>query len=260
MDHAFPKFELNPASHIRHVVAVASGKGGVGKSFVTTALAVMLQRQGLRTAILDADMTGPSIPQALGLTKVSGMADKLIQPAVTATGIQVMSVNLMLKDPTAPVVWRGPMITGAIQQFWSEVWWDKVDIMLIDMPPGTGDVPLTVFQSLPVDGLIMVATPQDLVSMIVAKAAKMASVMKVPLLGLVENMSYFSCPHCGEKSYPFGEGKTAAAAQKLGTQLLDELPLNSAYAGLADAGRVEYLPEPVLQGAVQAITRGFTWT
>ena len=189
---------LNQYSSVKHVIGVVSGKGGVGKSMVTSQLAVTMNRRGLKTAILDADITGPSIPKAFGIHERAKGSDLGILPAVTETGIELMSINLLLKEETDPVVWRSPMIVGTLKQFWTDVVWNDVDYMFVDMPPGTGDIPLTVFQSLPLDGIIVVASPQELVSMIVEKAVKMAEMMKVPLLGLVENMSYFVCPDCGK--------------------------------------------------------------
>ena len=191
---------LNQYSSVKHVIGVVSGKGGVGKSMVTSQLAVTMNRRGLKTAILDADITGPSIPKAFGIHERAKGSDLGILPAVTETGIELMSINLLLKEETDPVVWRSPMIVGTLKQFWTDVVWNDVDYMFVDMPPGTGDIPLTVFQSLPLDGIIVVASPQELVSMIVEKAVKMAEMMKVPLLGLVENMSYFVCPDCGKKA------------------------------------------------------------
>lgn len=244
---------LPPASgaEVRHVLAVASGKGGVGKSAVSAMLAVQLQRIGLRVGILDADVTGPSIPQAFGVQEqmAKAMGERMMLPVRTKTGIQLMSINVLLQDATAPVVWRGPVIASVIRQFWQEVLWEDLDVLVVDMPPGTGDVPLTVYQSLPVDGLVMVATPQELVAMIVKKAKRMAETMQVPLLGLVENMSYFVCPDCAAKHRIFGSSPSAEAAASMGIPLLAELPLDPALAALVDAGEIESLPGLLLAEA-----------
>jgi len=235
-----PQFDpLSELSSVKKVIAVASGKGGVGKSMVTSLLAVLLQRRGYRVAILDADITGPSIPRAFGITSRATGTDTCLFPCDSKTGIQIMSVNLLLENTTDPVVWRGPVISGVIKQFWSEVVWNDVDFMLIDMPPGTGDVPLTVFQSIPVDALVTVTSPQELVSMVVEKAVRMAELMNVPMLGLVENMSYAECPDCGKKLYLFGEGKTSEVAERHSLPLLGELPINHKLAAAADKGMIE---------------------
>ena len=226
-------------SHIRHVIAVVSGKGGVGKSLVTSMMAVLMQRKGYHTAILDADVTGPSIPKAFGVHERAMASPAGMLPVPTKTGIDVMSLNLLLDSDTDPVVWRGPMIAGAVKQFWTDVIWTDVDYMFVDMPPGTGDVPLTVFQSIPVDGLLVVASPQELVSMIVEKAVKMAEMMKVPVLGLVENMSYFQCPSCGEKHYIFGESHIEEIAARYGISHVAKLPMEPKIAALCDEGRIE---------------------
>lgn len=250
-----PLFELplHKDASVKHVIAVGSGKGGVGKSTVTSILAVMLSRLGLTVGIMDADLTGPSIPQAFGIHEQARGEETTIRPTRSMTGIQVISMNVLLDDPMKPVVWRGPVIGTVIKQFWSNVVWEDVDILLIDMPPGTGDVPLTIYQSLPVKGMIMVSTPQDLVRIIVQKAANMADMMQVPLLGLVENMSYIKCHHCEEVIYPFGSGKAKEAAADLGVPLLAEMPLDSGYSSLVDAGRIETIPGLQLEDAVQAI-------
>ena len=247
----FEKLPPSEGSQIKHVLAVASGKGGVGKSLVTSLLAVQLQRLGLKVGILDADMTGPSIPHAFGVQDqmAEALGERLIKPVTTASGIQLTSINVMLDDPTAPVVWRGPVIASVVKQFYQEVLWESLDVLIVDMPPGTGDVPLTVFQSLPVSGLVMVATPQDLVTLIVKKAKRMADTMEVPLLGLIENMSYFVCPDCSEKHYIFGKGKSAAAAEDMHIPLLAELPLDETLTQLVDAGKIEELPGLVLADA-----------
>lgn len=235
------KVDANPGSHVKKMIAVVSGKGGVGKSSVTGMCAMWSVRNGYRTAILDADITGPSIPKMFGVTAadISG-TDKVLYPAQTATGIKVMSMNLLMADENQPVVWRSPVITGAIKQFWTDVEWGDVDYMFVDMPPGTGDVPLTVFQSLPVDGIIIVTTPQDLVSMIVRKAVNMAKLMNVPILGIVENMSYVKCPHCGEEIRLFGEGQLDEIAAQEGLKVIGRLPIDPALAASCDSGLAEY--------------------
>ena len=221
------------------VIGVVSGKGGVGKSLVSALLASGLTKKGYRTAVLDADLTGPSIPKVFGLQeKAQGCADGIL-PALTRDGIQVMSINLLLEDPGDPVVWRGPVIAGTVKQFWTDVIWSDVDFMFVDMPPGTGDVPLTVFQSLPVDGIVVVASPQELVAMIVEKAVRMASMMNVPILGLVENMSYLTCPGCGKKIEVFGHSKADEIAAEYGIPAVAKLPIDPKIAELADVGRIE---------------------
>ena len=245
--------QLHPASRVRHVFAVASGKGGVGKSSLTALLAVSLARQGLSVAVLDADLTGPSMAQAFGVDGHATQGMGGIIPARTRTGIQLMSINLLLADPSQPVVWRGPVLASVVKQFYSEVIWEDVDVMLVDMPPGTGDVPLTVYQSLPISGLMMVTTPQDLVHMIVRKAGQMAEMMNVPLLGLIENMSWMQCPHCEERIYPFGEGHAAEAATLLGVPLIAELPLLPEINRLIDEGRIEEIPTDPLEAASDLI-------
>ncbi len=230
---------LHEGASVKKVIAVVSGKGGVGKTLVTCMLAAEMQRRGYRTAVLDADITGPSVPKSFGITEhATGTEDALI-PAVTSKGTQVMSINLILENETQPVVWRGPVIAGAVTQFWTDVLWEDVDFMFVDMPPGTGDVPLTVFQSLPVDGVIIVTSPQELVSMIVAKAVNMANMMKIPVLGIVENMSYFKCPDCGKEHAIFGESKVDAVAAEFGITNTARLPIDPKVAALVDAGRVE---------------------
>ena len=226
-------------SKIKKVIGVVSGKGGVGKSLVTSLMAVSSQRAGYKTAILDADITGPSIPKAFGLHEKAVGTDIGIMPAVTKTGIEVMSVNLLLPNETDPVVWHGPVIAGVVEQFWTDVVWNEVDFMFVDMPPGTGDVPLTVFQSLPVDGIVVVTSPQDLVSMIVTKAVNMAHMMNVPILGIVENYSYFRCPDCGKEHSIFGESHIEAVAAGLGIPVLAKLPMDPAVAAAFDSGKIE---------------------
>lgn len=237
---------LNPHSSIKKVIGVASGKGGVGKSFVTTKLAIELAKKGLKVGILDADVTGPSIPRAFGLVDtLTADEENFIHPAVTrGLGIKVVSLNLLVDDEEAPVIWRGPVISGLVKQFWTDVNWGMLDVLLIDMPPGTGDVPLTVFQSIPVDGIVLVSTPQDLVSMIVGKARNMAAMMHVNILGLIENMSYTKCPCCNEKISLFGDDKILRQSVKAaGMEILDELPLNPGSTGLVDIGQAEAIEE-----------------
>ncbi len=250
-----PKEQLNELSSVKHVIAVVSGKGGVGKSIVTSMLAVLAQRKGYKSAILDADITGPSIPRAFGLRE-RALSDGIhLLPVTTKTGIDVMSVNLLLEDETRPVVWRGPVIAGTVKQFWTEVVWEDVDYMFIDMPPGTGDVPLTVFQSLPIDGIVIVTTPQDLVSMIVEKAAKMAQMMNIPVLGIVENMSYAICPDCGKEIHIFGEGKINEVAAKYGYDVLGKLPMDARLASLCDKGIIELMENEYLDSAFAALEK-----
>ena len=234
--------ELNPYSSVKKVIAVVSGKGGVGKSLVTSLLASEMQRRGYRCAVLDADITGPSIPKSFGITQKAMGTDEFIIPVTTPSGMQIMSINLILEDDTAPVVWRGPVIAGAVTQFWTDVLWQDVDYMFVDMPPGTGDVPLTVFQSLPIDGVVIVTTPQDLVGMIVAKAVNMANMMNIPVLGIVENMSYFQCPDCGAKHEIFGVIKVAQVAEHFDIKHFVRLPIDPVVATMVDAGEVEDAP------------------
>ena len=229
----------NSMSNVKKVIGVVSGKGGVGKSLVTSLLASGMQRAGYRTAILDADITGPSIPKAFGITQKATGNEYGILPAATESGISVMSVNLLLENDTDPVVWRGPVIAGTVKQFWSDVVWDEIDYMFVDMPPGTGDVPLTVFQSLPVDGIVVVTSPQELVSMIVGKAVKMAQMMNIPILGLVENMSYIECPDCGKKLSVFGKSRISEVAKEYDLAVLGRLPIDPSVAKACDEGKVE---------------------
>ena len=246
---------MNEASCVKKVIGVVSGKGGVGKSFITSYLSVMMQRKGYQAAILDADLTGPSIPKSFGIHQQAFGSEMGIMPAVTKTGIKLISVNMMLENEDAPVLWRGPLIAGVVKQFWSEVFWDEVDYMFVDMPPGTGDVPLTVFQSLPLDGIIVVTSPQELVSVIVAKAVNMAKTMNIPILGLVENYSYVKCPHCDEKIYVFGESHVAETAEKYALKLLGSVPLDPEIAKHVDAGDVELLVMPEMDPVCDEIIK-----
>ena len=243
----------NPKSNVKKVIAVVSGKGGVGKSTVTSMLAVSMARKGKRVGVLDADITGPSAPTAFGVTECQGATEEGLYPALSRGGIQVMSINLLLDDPNSPVVWRGPVIAGAVKQFWTDVIWEDVDYMFVDMPPGTGDVPLTVFQSLPVDGIVIVTSPQDLVSMIVAKAVKMANMMHIPVLGFVENYSYLECPDCGKKIQVFGESKLDALAAELGIPVLARLPIDPKVAEAYDNGLMETVDTDLLANAISAV-------
>ena len=238
--------EHHPDATVRHVYGIVSGKGGVGKSMVTSQLAVLLRRRGYTVGIMDADVTGPSIPQAFGIHEKAVGTDNALLPCVSESGIQVMSINVLLDDETDPVIWRGPVIGGVVQQFWTDVIWD-VDYLLVDMPPGTGDVSLNVFQQIPLDGIIVVTSPQELVSMVVEKAVKMAEKMGVPIVGLVENMSYVSCPDCGKNLYLFGEGKTADAARRHGLALLAQMPIDPALARLVDEGSIEEMQSTALE-------------
>ena len=238
--------DLKNEGSVKRVIGVVSGKGGVGKSFVTSRLASVFAKKGYTSAVLDADITGPSIPRCFGLKDKAEANENGIQPALSKGGIQVMSVNLLLDDESVPVVWRGPIIAGTVKQFWSEVDWKDVEYMFVDMPPGTGDVPLTVFQSLPVDGIIIVTSPSELVSMIVEKAVNMANAMEIPVLGIVENYSYIKCPDCGKLIYPFGEGKTDDVGLKYGIPVLSRLPMDSRIADAMDNGLVEDLDMDVL--------------
>ncbi len=233
----------NPMSDVKKVIGVVSGKGGVGKSFVTSSLAVTAQTMGYQTAILDADITGPSIPKAFGVHGNPEATADGMYPLESKLGTRIMSVNLLLEREDQPVIWRGPVISGLIHQFWQETVWGDVDFMFVDMPPGTGDVPLTVFQSLPVDGIVIVTTPQDLVTLIVKKAVNMAKMMNVPIIGLVENMSYFECPDCNKKHYIYGESKIDEIAKELGIPVLAKLPINPANAALVDKGCIELSEE-----------------
>ena len=248
-----PHLKQNEYSDIKKIYAVVSGKGGVGKSSVTALLATAMQARGMQTAILDADITGPSIPKVFGITGQAEADAAGIIPKETKTGIRVMSVNLLLPQQDAPVVWRGPVISGVIQQFFTDVAWGDVDYMFVDMPPGTGDVPLTVFQSLKVDGIIVVTTPQDLVGLIVSKAINMAEMMNIPVVGLVENMSYFECPDCGKKHSIFGESKTDEVAAKFGIPVLAKLPIDTRTPALADKGAIELADTDPIQGVIDKL-------
>ena len=248
----------NAASRVKRVIGVVSGKGGVGKSLVTSMLAVTMQRRGYKAAILDADITGPSIPKAFGLKPGCVTGSELgMFPPVTKTGIEVMSVNLLMDEETKPVVWRGPVIAGTVKQFWTDVVWNEVDYMFVDMPPGTGDVPLTVFQSLPLDGIIIVSSPQSLVSMIVAKAVNMASLMDVKVLGLVENYSYLVCLDCGKRISVYGESHIDELAREHSTEGLARIPIDPSLASLCDSGVIELFEGDYLEGAADAIENAF---
>ena len=247
------KAPANAKSKVKKVIAVVSGKGGVGKSTVTASLAAAMAKRGRKVAVLDADITGPSIPAAFGVhTKAEG-SELGIQPAVTPGGIKLMSLNLLTENETDPVIWRGPVIAGVVTQFWTDVVWGDVDYMFVDMPPGTGDVPLTVFQSLPVDGIIVVTSPQDLVSMIVTKAVHMAQMMSIPVLGLIENYSYYQCPDCGAKHAIFGESHLEQEAMQLGLPLLARLPIDPELAAAIDVGKAESLPVNYLEGVAEQL-------
>ncbi len=226
-------------SHVKHVIAVVSGKGGVGKSLVTSLMAVQMRRRGFKTAILDADITGPSIPKVFGIADRATGDEQGIFPAQSSSGIKVMSMNVLLEDTTTPVVWRGPVIAGAVKQFWTDVIWGDIDYMFVDMPPGTGDVPLTVFQSLPVNGILIVTSPQELVSMIVEKALKMSEIMHIPVLGLIENMSYFECPDCGARHEIYGPSHVEESAAKYDIPHTAKLPIDPAFAAHCDKGDIE---------------------
>ena len=243
----------NPYSHVNKVIAVVSGKGGVGKSMVTSLMAVSMNRLGYKTAILDADITGPSIPKAFGVTEKASANELGIFPLRTKTDIGTMSVNNLLENDTDPVIWRGPVIAGTVKQFWTDVLWGEVDYLFVDMPPGTGDVPLTVFQSLPVDGIIVVTSPQELVSMIVGKAVRMAEMMDIPVLGLVENMSYLTCPDCGKEIDVFGKSTVADVAKEYGIDVLGRLPIDPKLATACDNGEIEDFEGHWLDDAVKKL-------
>ena len=247
--------QLNPKASVKKVIAVVSGKGGVGKSTVTSMLAVAMARKGKRVGVLDADITGPSAPTAFGVSECQGANDDGLYPALTRGGIQVMSINLLLDNPGDPVVWRGPVIAGAVKQFWTDVIWEDVDYLFVDMPPGTGDVPLTVFQSLPVDGIVIVTSPQDLVSMIVTKAVRMAEMMHIPVLGFVENYSYLECPDCGKRIKVFGEGHLDEVAQNLGLPVLARLPIDPKVAEAYDNGLMETIDTDPVNPVIEAIEK-----
>ena len=246
---------LNPKASVKKVIAVVSGKGGVGKSTVTSMLAVAMARKGKRVAVLDADITGPSAPTAFGVNECQGATEDGLYPALTKGGIQVMSINLLLDNSTDPVVWRGPVIAGAVKQFWTDVIWEDVDYMFVDMPPGTGDVPLTVFQSLPVDGIVIVTSPQDLVSMIVSKAVKMANMMHIPVLGFVENYSYLECPDCGKRIEVFGKSKLDEVADAFSLPVLARLPIDPKVAESYDNGKMESVDTSRMESVIAEIEK-----
>ena len=244
-------------SKIKHIIAVVSGKGGVGKSIVTSMLAVNMQRLGYKTAILDADITGPSIPKSFGLKQGVDGDNNGIIPPTTTSGIDIMSINLLLENDTQPVIWRGPVIAGTVKQFWTDVIWNDIDFMFIDCPPGTGDVPLTIFQSIPLDGIVIVSSPQELVSMIVEKAANMANMMNVPVIGLVENMSYVKCPDCGKEIKIFGDSHIEEVAEKHGYDVLAKIPMDPKLAALVDKGWIEMMDNNYLETAATVIENRF---
>lgn len=245
--------KLNEVSHVKKVIAVVSGKGGVGKSLITSMLAIQMQRKGYQTGVLDADITGPSIPKIFGVETPAYGNEYGMIPNVSDAGTKVVSINMMLDDPEQPVLWRGPILAGIVKQFWSEVVWDNVDYMFVDMPPGTGDVPLTVFQSLPIDGIIIVTSPQELVSMIVAKAVNMANMMNIPILGLVENYSYLACPDCGKKIEVFGKSHLHEVAEKYNLPILGRMPIDPTFAELCDAGNLEAVSGNPLEEATAVL-------
>lgn len=257
------KETLHAGASVKKVIGVISGKGGVGKSLVTSLLASRTQRDGFRSAVLDADITGPSVPTAFGLGSVraesvpekkdDGSEGGYLKPVLSRTGIQLMSMNFLLQNETDPVVWRGPVISGAVRQFWTDVLWKDVDCMFVDCPPGTGDVPLTVFQSLPVDGIIIVTSPQQLVRVIVEKAVNMAGMMNVPILGIVENMSYVKCPDCGKELHIFGESSIERTAKEFGLKILARIPVEQKLSEAVDRGEVESADAPFIQEAAQAV-------
>lgn len=249
---------LAPESKVKKVIGIVSGKGGVGKSLVTSMLAVSMNRKGHHTAILDADITGPSIPMAFGVADerpAVTLDGRLMIPAKSLEGVEIMSANLLLENATDPVIWRGPVIAGAVKQFWTETLWQDVDYMFVDMPPGTGDVPLTIFQSLPLDGIIIVASPQELVGMIVEKAANMARMMNIPILGLVENMSYVECPDCGKKIYVFGESHIDEIASQYQVPVLAKIPMDPELAAACDAGKIEFTERDYMKDAVELLEK-----
>ncbi len=247
---------MNQYSNVKNVIAVVSGKGGVGKSLITSLMATRMKGKNYKTAILDADITGPSIPKIFGQDAARAQGDERgILPKVSDNGIELMSVNLLLDDTTVPVIWRGPVIAGVVKQFWSEVCWGDVDYMFVDMPPGTGDVPLTVFQSLPVKGIIIVSSPQELVGMIVQKAVNMAKMMNIPVLGIVENMSYYECPDCGKRHSIFGESHIEEIAEKHGIQTIARIPIDPAFAAACDAGKISEVETPWLDELVDVIEK-----
>ena len=245
----------NPHSHVNKVIAVVSGKGGVGKSMVTASLARIMREQGFNVGIMDADITGPSIPKMYGIHKQAMGTEEGIIPEEAKDGTKIMSVNLLLPNESDPVIWRGPVIANVVTQFWTDVMWGELDYLFVDMPPGTGDVPLTVFQSLPVDGIVIVTSPQDLVQMIVKKAYNMAGMMKVPVLGLVENYSYVQCPDCGRKIYVFGESHIDQIAAGLDIPVLGKMPIDPAYAAKADEGAFDQVDNPYVEAAYEVMPK-----
>lgn len=247
------KAKLNDRSHIKHIIAVLSGKGGVGKSFVTSSIAVALRREGYKVGILDADVTGPSIPKAFGIKEKATGEDNLIYPILTRMGIKVMSANCLLENDSDPIVWRGPLLGNLVKQFYEDVLWEELDYLLIDMPPGTGDVALTTFQMIPVEDLIIVTSPQDLVSMIVKKAIKMADMMKINVLGVIENMSYLQCPDCGKKIPVFGESHLEDFAKEMNFDILAKLPIVSENAKMIDEGKAEEIVVPGIDNCIGKI-------
>ncbi len=247
--------DMNPLSNIKHVIGVVSGKGGVGKSFVTSTLAAKLRKQGKKVGILDADITGPSIPKMFGVHGPAEAVEDGTYPIEAEDGTKIMSINLLLEDEEKPVVWRGPVIAGAVKQFWTDIIWGELDYLLVDMPPGTGDVPLTVFQSLPIDGIVIVTSPQELVRMIVKKAYYMAEMMDVPVLGVVENYSYIECPDCGKKMQVFGESHIDEVAKELGIDVLGKMPLDPAFASKADEGKIFELDVDYIDKGVETIAK-----
>ena len=249
--------QANPMSSVKKVIAVVSGKGGVGKSTVTSMMAVAMQRKGYKTAVLDADITGPSIPKIFGVkARPEGIEEGLL-PVMSREGTSLMSINLLLEGETDPVLWRGPILAGAVQQFWTDVCWNEIDYMFVDMPPGTGDVPLTVFQSLPIDGIVIVTSPQDLVTMVVTKAVNMAKMMNIPILGFVENYSYLVCPDCGKKISVFGESKIDAISKELGIPVLAKLPIDPNLAHAADEGLIEMSDVSAIDPASDHLEKAF---
>lgn len=247
--------KLNELSKVKKVIGIVSGKGGVGKSLVTSMLAVLLQRKGYNTAILDADITGPSIPKAFGIKEKAAGTELGVFPVRSLCGTEIMSINLLLENETDPVVWRGPIIAGTVKQFWTDVIWNDVDFMFVDMPPGTGDVPLTVFQSLPVDAIVVVTSPQELVKMIVKKAVKMAELMKKPVIALVENMSYFKCPECNKTYDIFGESKIEETAKELNIDTVARMPIDPKFAELVDKGEIERFYADYLDNVAEKIEK-----
>ena len=245
--------KLGEGSSVKKVIGVVSGKGGVGKSLVTGLLASAFAAKGAKTAILDADITGPSVPKMFGITDRATGTEKGLIPLRSKGGVEMMSINLLLENPTDPVIWRGPVIAGVVKQFWSEVIWDNIDYMFVDMPPGTGDVPLTVFQSIPLDGIIIVTSPQELVSMIVGKAVGMANMMNIPIVGIIENMSYAVCPDCQKKLMIYGESHIEETAAEYGLDVLGRLPVDPSFAAKCDSGRVEHIDTSPLNDAVKAV-------